>query len=380
MTKNTTSHTLCYEGCTNFRTRIVLSILSGKVVKITKIRPKSEETGILEFEASFLRLVDKLTNGSRVDVSVTGTAVTFVPGLLTGGTVEHQCCPDRSIGYYLLPLLMLAPFCKQPLQLLLHGVTNSQTDPSIDQVKQSCLPVLRRFLPLASEQLELSVLRRGMLPSAGGTVRLTCPVQKKLRPIQWLDAGRVKRVRGVAYAVHVSPVMSHRIVDVVKSQLRDLLADVHIFTDHYRGDMAGKSPGFGVSIYAETTEGVAYSSDVTSQPRGSQAPPSVPEELGEQVVTKLLDEIYRAGCVDSIGQPLVLLFMALGQKDVSKVLLGPLTPFTIDFMRHLRDFFSTVFRIEESSSVSSEHVDHQSGKFVLTCVGSGFTNLNKTVT
>lgn len=37
---------------------------------------------------------------------------------------------------------------------------------------------------------------------------------------------------------------------------------------------------------------------------------------------------FQGGCVDSTNQSLALLYMTLGQQDVSKVLLGPLSPYT----------------------------------------------------
>lgn len=36
----------------------------------------------------------------------------------------------------------------------------------------------------------------------------------------------------------------------------------------------------------------------------------------------------QGGCVDSTNQSLALLYMMLGQQDVSKILLGPLSPYT----------------------------------------------------
>jgi hypothetical protein len=38
-------------------------------------------------------------------------------GLLIGGKIEHQCSADRSVGYYLEPLMCLGAFCKNPLQV-----------------------------------------------------------------------------------------------------------------------------------------------------------------------------------------------------------------------------------------------------------------------
>ncbi len=87
-----------------------------------------------------------MTNGSRIEVSETGTSLTFVPGLLVGGRVEQECPPDRCVGYYLEPLLALGPFCKAPLHVTLTGVTNNQADPSVDLIRASTLPVLKRFL------------------------------------------------------------------------------------------------------------------------------------------------------------------------------------------------------------------------------------------
>lgn len=81
---------------------------------------------LAEFEASFIRLLDKLTNGSRIEVNETGTAVLYQPGLLHGGCVEHDCSLQRSISYFLEPLMALAPFCKRPLHLTLRGITNDQ--------------------------------------------------------------------------------------------------------------------------------------------------------------------------------------------------------------------------------------------------------------
>lgn len=80
---------LNFEGCNYFRQRLVLSTLSSKPVRITKIREHSNEPGlrgsickgvaklcymamVAEFEAGFIRLLDKLTNGSHIEVNESG--------------------------------------------------------------------------------------------------------------------------------------------------------------------------------------------------------------------------------------------------------------------------------------------------------------------
>lgn len=43
------------------------------------------------------------------------------------------------------------------------------------------------------------IVRRGMPPKGGGEVIFSCPVKKALMPIQYVDPGKIKRIRGVAY-------------------------------------------------------------------------------------------------------------------------------------------------------------------------------------
>jgi RNA 3'-terminal phosphate cyclase-like protein len=68
----------------------------------------------------------------------------LISGLLIGGKIDHQCSLERGVGYYLEPLMCLGAFCKNPLEVSLHGVTNNQHDPSPDLLKQSAMPVLKR--------------------------------------------------------------------------------------------------------------------------------------------------------------------------------------------------------------------------------------------
>ena len=119
-------------------------------------------------------------------------------------------------------------------------------------------------------------------------------------------------------------------VEAAKGILLKYIPDVFVLTDHRKGPASGLSPGFGITLTAETTTGAFLSAETASNPQGGKnvVVPSVAEQLGEQAAYLLLEEIYRGGCVDSSNQHLVLLFMALGQKDVSKVLLGPLSPYT----------------------------------------------------
>ncbi|XP_016935091.2 probable RNA 3'-terminal phosphate cyclase-like protein [Drosophila suzukii] len=373
---------LIYRGSNFLKQRLILSCLSGKPVKITLIRSEDEmQPGLREYEISLIRLLDKMTNGTKIELNPAGTSVMFTPGLLHGGQIHHDCCVQRGIGYYLDALIALGPFCKNSLNVTLRGVTNSKDSPSVDHIKGAALSLLKRFL-LVDEGLELKVIRRGVAPLGGGEILFRCPVRKSLRAIQFQSQGMVKRIRGTVYACKVSPALANRTVEAAKGCMLKFLPDVYIYTDQNKGKMSGNSPGYGICLIAETTDGVCFAADCNSNTREESDTPSIPEDLGKEVAMRLLDEIYRGGCVDSSYQWLAALYIALGQKHVSKFLTGALSTYTVYFLQHLRDFFSITFKLENPEAEDEDEAGDVRGaqKVLMACVGIGYTNINKRVT
>jgi RNA 3'-terminal phosphate cyclase-like protein len=237
---------LKFEGCSEFRYRIAASILSGKAIKISKIRENDEQPGLHDFEANFLRLIEALTDGTSVEINETGTILRFSPGLVIGGTVTHDCGSARSIGWFLEPLIPLLAFAKEPTRLSLSGITNNCEDVSVDIIRNVTIPLLRNF----GVSAELRLKRRGAPPNGGGLVEFSCSIVRELQPVNIVDMGLIKRVRGVAYSSRISPTILTRVVDSVRGVLNHLLPDVYVHTDHYKGAEGGNSPGYSVAIVA----------------------------------------------------------------------------------------------------------------------------------
>ena len=52
-----------------------------------------------------------------------------------------------------------------------------------------------------------------------------------------------------------------------------------------------RSPGFGLTLVAETTGGSFLAAELMSNPKGQD--PTVPEDLGKNTAKLLMEEIYR---------------------------------------------------------------------------------------
>ncbi|CDW99476.1 hypothetical protein, partial [Sporisorium scitamineum] len=343
---DTKSRLLRFTGHRNFRQRLILSLVSQRPVRIDSIRPDSSSPGIRDFEANFLRLIEKVTNGSHVEISYTGTSVLLKPGIIAGGKVVHDCSLTRGIGYWLEWLVVLAPFAKKELRLTLRGVTNKDGDLGVDTIRTVTLPHLSLFLPLetlstTASPLELRIAKRGSAPLGGGEVHFRCPVVNRLTTLNFVAPGRVKKIRGIATSTRVSPQMANRLIDSARGVLGRYIPDLYLFADVYRGEDSGKSPGFAITLLATSTTGAIYSAEAASNVED----PGLPEDLAQAASRMLLTEIAHNGCIDRSHQPLILLLMALSPQDVAKVTMASPTANAIQLMRDVKEALGVSFKI-----------------------------------
>ena len=209
--------------------------------------------------------------------------------------------------------------------------------------------------------------------------------------------------------MRVSPQLSNRLVAAARSVLNRYIPDVYIYTDVYRGEDSGKSPGYALTLLASSTSHVLHSSEASScappshpslapprrgEPAPSWVPPS-PEDLGIAAARQLLEEIRRGGCVDRGFEWLVATMLVLGGEDVGRAMVGgPLDAFFIEHLRDLRAFFGTTFKIKAVAPAGAgagapELADvggapqalgakaEAAEEYILSCVGTGYTNTAK---
>ncbi|KAG0139667.1 hypothetical protein CROQUDRAFT_666157 [Cronartium quercuum f. sp. fusiforme G11] len=379
------SRIIRFKGHLHFTYRLVLSLLSHRPVRIDDIRPDHQEPGLIEAEVSFLRLLEKLTNGTTVEISYTGTAVFFVPGTLTGGQITHQTPLSSSVGYFLTPILALAPFCKFDLILTLKGITTAEDELSADILRVSGLPTLGMWLGEDAGKLELKISKRGLAPDGGGECCFKCPSVKSIKAgINFTESGKISKIRGIAHSVRVSPQLSNRLVAAARSVLNRYIPDIYIYTDVYRGADSGKSPGYALSLLSTSTTTALHSAEAMSYPA------STPEDVAVLACRRLLQQLRRGGCVDEGFEWLVVLFLLLSnQTDVGRVKIGgPMSEGMVVWFRDLKDVFGVQFKIkqvpqtwgleeqdEESDSKETKLV--LSDEYIVSVVGLGWINTAK---
>ncbi|QUC18295.1 uncharacterized protein UV8b_02536 [Ustilaginoidea virens] len=396
---------LRFTGHRSFARRLTISALTGRPVHISKIRSSSPTNpGLAPHEISFLRLLDAITNGSSVQISYTGTTVTFHPGLITGAiagqgavdgdVIEHKI-PDtctRGITYFLLPLCLLAPFSKAHMNVRFSGsgVITSATetgDVSVDTFRTAILPLFALFgIPPA--RIELRVLQRSCAgpggKGGGGCVELRFASQVRLPKTLHLNRspGRIRRIRGVAYSTGVSASNNARMIHSAREILNQLVSDIHIAAQYDQaplvptGDKAGSKRrlgiGFGLSLVAESSAvGVLYSADAVVPPSGGV----VPEDLGKRCAYQLLEAVAEGGCVGQVSASAMLILMAMGSEDVGRLRIGKRVLATEDNVALARDL-----KVFGASSWGLRDVDDdESGDVIVSVKGTGVGNVGRKI-
>lgn len=300
----------------------------------------------------------------------------YKPGLIVNGTITHNCPLSRAVGYFIEPILLLAPFGKSALSLTVKGITSNGIDLGVDTIRTAIFPIYNKF---GIMRQELRVIKRGSPPLGGGEVNVFLP-HVLLQP-QTLHASvsapTVSKLRGVAYSTRVSPASVNRIVDGARSVLSKTGCETFIFSDVARGEESGKSPGFGVSLVAETRSGWCYCAESV----GSAG--EAPEDIGERAARALLEEVANGGMVCRSQVKTLAVLMVLGKEDIGRVLIGK---GVIDegFVRLLRDIklmWGTEARLKEFEGDDDEDEDdkerERAEEFVLSVKGVGFVNASK---
>ncbi|KAK3396475.1 RNA 3'-terminal phosphate cyclase/enolpyruvate transferase [Sordaria brevicollis] len=395
-----------FTGHRAFTHRIVLSTLTGRPVHISKIRSSSAtHPGLAPHEVSFLRLIEAITNGSVIDVSYSGTTITYQPGLITGtvagvntsavgDVVEHTLPANntRGITYFLLPLALLAPFSKAHMNVRFSGpgvitsATHQTGDISVDSFRTAVLPLYGMFgIPPA--RIELRVLSRSCSGpggrGGGGVVELRFASQVRLPKTLHLNRrpGRIRKIRGVAYCTGVSASHNNRMITAARGVLNQLVSDVHVAAQYDPAPLVGDKNGmkkkigigFGLSLVAESSaDGVLYSADVVAPPEGGV----VPEDIGTRCAYQLLEVIAQGGCVSNVSAPTLLTLMAMGSEDVGRLRLGRevlAREETIGLARDLKKFGAASWGIRDVDD------DGETTDLVVSVKGTGVGNVGRKV-
>lgn len=349
-------------NCGNFREAVTFSLLFAKNIVLINDEPFEG------FELRFLDLVALVSKGSRVVLSNGNRVLHFKPGALESdfdAEITFDCRNERSITYFLEPLILMGLFSKSGIRLTFEGITNDSVDLTADAVKDGLLPLLKASY---GEQVttEIKVNQRGFRPTAGGKVLFSVrSIRNSLTPLQVKPQKvYVKRIRGTVVTSKTSAQFANRIIDRTRAIFNDYIPDVWIYSL-----LVKNSPDtyFGLSLHTNNFIPSEASYDKVIEGQNIKTP----EQVAEEACLGLLDDIrYSSGVAPTSFLSLLLTLMALG-KGTSAVPIGRLTEQAVGTLRLLRLFGGVKFEFE---SLPNEDENAEEQLVLAKCSGVGLVN------
>ena len=347
------------QGSNFFRLKIAYSFILNRPIKLSNIRSDSTNPGMTQYEISFLRLVCEVSNGTKININQTGTGFTLIPGTITnnyGDELEFECDKSRCITYYAEGLIPICLYGKESLHIKLKGITNNLIDNSVDSFQMSTCVLLQKLI--VGDTVEFKINKRGVLPNGAGEIYFKIPIITGLAPFDWVNEGKIKRIRGVAFTSKLPSTFTTQMIDTCRHILNNFIPDVWIAVDNYKDKELDKiSPGYGISITAETKEGFALSTDLMND---KEELTKNANDISKECSIKFLNDVYKSGCTNCHNQGLFLFLMALSEKNyVSYMKIGKLSEHTKQVLRLIYKLFGVKFNIRECDEYDKEESEEE---------------------
>ncbi len=283
------------------RYAVALAALSGRSVRIKRIRHKRPKPGLRPQHLTVIRACSSLCGGTLTGDRVGATEIEFVPGpFIHGGEHTIDVGTAGSTTMLAFSLIPVALYANEPSRFRLIGGIFQDFAPSAFHMMEVLLPLVRRM----GADVTLEMIRPGYVPKGGGVLELQVkPVQRAITALRMTSRGRVDRIGGIALASHLSEQrvagrMAERCEQLLKNHgHRTRIAKVE--------DASAAQPGAALVAWAVTDRDCILGADQAGKPRRSS------EKIGAFVARSLLEDLASGASTDRHTADQLIMFAAL---------------------------------------------------------------------
>ena len=209
------------------RTALALSMITGKTLRLERIRARRSKPGLLRQHLTAVLAAAKISHAQLSGAELGSTKLVFKPGKINAGDYVFAIGSAGSCALVLQTVLPALWFADQPSEVRVSGGTHNPSAPSVEFLQRVWLPLLRRM----GVDVHIDLLRHGFYPAGGGEVRARVSPCKALQPLHIGERGECRLTRAISIVAGV-PVdvaqrelaMASTVFPGLETELRDLPA------------------------------------------------------------------------------------------------------------------------------------------------------------
>jgi RNA 3'-terminal phosphate cyclase (ATP) len=198
------------------RTSLALSLVTGKPIRIVKIRAGRKQPGLLRQHLTAVNAAARVGSAEVTGDAIGSTELTFAPQTINQGQYSFAIGTAGSATLVLqtvLPALLLAG---GPSTLILEGGTHNPFAPPFDFLAKAFLPLINRMGARVTAELE----RPGFYPAGGGKFQVTIePAANGLRRLDLPERGEIRARRARALIAGLPVHIAERELAIVARKL-----------------------------------------------------------------------------------------------------------------------------------------------------------------
>lgn len=169
------------------RTSVGLSAVSGKSIRIERIRSGRDKPGLMRQHLTAIKAAAEICDAEMIGAELGSQTLQFQPGPVRPGSYEFRVGTAGSATLVLQTVLPALIQAETPSEIAIEGGTHNQWAPPFDYLQRVFLPLLNRMGPAVEAKLE----RYGFFPAGGGRIHVTIQPARALTGIKLLERGPV---------------------------------------------------------------------------------------------------------------------------------------------------------------------------------------------
>jgi RNA 3'-terminal phosphate cyclase (ATP) len=262
------------------RTAVALSAVTGKSVRITKIRQGRSKPGLAAQHARAIMALAGICDARTSGVEPGSSEISFSPGEIRGGRHRVEIGTAGSVTLLMQCLLPALLRADGPSSLRIHGGTDVSWAPTVDYFKNVFLPALSSF----GAKVSLEVLQRGYYPRGQGEVLLEVePAKLTASQLAGRSCEAQSMVQGVSHSSNLPEHVAARQADSAVQELQQAGFSAQISREVLRLP----SLGSGITLWSDCKG---------SSCLGERGLPA--EKVGRRAAEELIIELKSKATVD----------------------------------------------------------------------------------
>ncbi|HPF39642.1 MAG TPA: RNA 3'-terminal phosphate cyclase [Phycisphaerae bacterium] len=197
------------------RSSLALSMVTGKSVRIEKIRGGRSKPGLMRQHLTAVQAARRICGGHTTGDQIGSSTVTFEPGPVEGGDYAFGIGTAGSTTLVLQTILLPLLCADKPSRITLDGGTHNPFAPPFDFLERAYLPLVNRMGPRVRATLE----RPGFFPAGGGRIVVEIEPAPRLSGFELLERGDLRRRHARAAVANLPASIGEREVAVIRKRM-----------------------------------------------------------------------------------------------------------------------------------------------------------------